>query len=122
LAEVTGKLFEAIDEWGKAREEVELTTDELEIEAMEATEIYSICLSGSVSDDRESFIGDVRRKGCSFELGLAAFIEWSEEMPEWAIWKMRPPVEGAPKTRVMICIERESNQVEKLEPLGSWYS
>lgn len=54
---------------------MELTTDELEIEAMEATEIYSICLSGSVSDDRESFIGDVRRKGCSFELGLAAFIE-----------------------------------------------
>ena len=122
LAEVTGKLFEAIDEWGKVREEVELTIDELEIEAMEATEMYSICLSCSVSDDRESFIGDVRRKGCSFEFGLAAFIEWSEEMPERAIRKMRPPVEVAPESRVMICIEGESNQVGKLEPLESWYS
>ena len=101
LAEITGKLVEArLDEWGKTREEVELTIDELEgwIEAMEATETYSICLSGS---DRESFIGDVRRKGCSFEFGFAAFIEWSDEMPERAIWKMRPPEEDEPESRVM---------------------
>ena len=71
--------------------EVEMI-DELEVEAMEEALTYSRWCSDAVSGARESFIGDVRRKGCSFEVGSAGFIEWSEEMPERVMVKTRPPV------------------------------